>query len=319
MLVLAGSVDVTTYFQLRLIAGTDATGLTIADFDMQYVRTGATPVAKVDAVALAAANTAHTDNRGIEVDATDTPGLYRFDWPDAAFAAGAREVILTIKHTSIVTESLRVMIDGPVSVGAFTDTGVNDRLSRIGFDVDTGLRTHISDVDTGLHDTLADYDTGVRALLALQDTGRIATAVWAGDTGLRDHINNVDTGLTNRLNIIASDVDTGLRRQINCLDTGIHGVLADYDTGIRGILLTSGVSIDTGIVNQAVWQANGARGITAISDTGLNDRLLTITGQTNKLTFDTGNKVHAAIFKIKGIGIVGSGDTGGGDPFRPLT
>jgi hypothetical protein len=112
MLVLAGATDVTTYFQLRLLAGTDATGLTIADFDMQYVRTGATPAAKVDAVALAAANTAHTDNRGIEVDATDTPGLYRFDWPDAAFAAGVAEAILTIKHTSIITESLRVQIVG---------------------------------------------------------------------------------------------------------------------------------------------------------------------------------------------------------------
>jgi hypothetical protein len=107
MIVKGGSTDVTTYFQMRLLAGGDATGLTIADFDMQYVRTRETPAAKVDATALAAANTAHTDNRGIEVDATDTPGLYRFDWPDAAFAAGT-EVVLTIKHTSCFTESLRV-------------------------------------------------------------------------------------------------------------------------------------------------------------------------------------------------------------------
>lgn len=107
MIVLGGSTDVTTYFQMRLLTGGDATGLTISDFDMQYVRTRETAAAKADAVALAAANTAHTDNRGIEVDATDTPGLYRFDWPDAAFADGT-EVILTIKHTSCFTESLRV-------------------------------------------------------------------------------------------------------------------------------------------------------------------------------------------------------------------
>ncbi len=80
------------------------------------------------------------------------------------------------------------------------DTGLTNRLNTIAFDVDTGLRAQISDVDTGLHD-----------ILAKQDTGAVATAVWAGDTGLRDHIANVDTGLTNRLGIIAFDVDTGLR------------------------------------------------------------------------------------------------------------
>lgn len=112
MIVKGGATDVTTYFGMRLAAtGADATGLTIADFDMQYVRSGAAPAAKVDATALAATNTAHTDNYGIEIDATDQPGLYRFDWPDAAFAAGVREVVCSIKHTSCLTEHLRVEID----------------------------------------------------------------------------------------------------------------------------------------------------------------------------------------------------------------
>jgi hypothetical protein len=91
------------------------------------------------------------------------------------------------------------------------DTGIVNSLQIIRFDVDTGLRAQIADADTGIHDAIADLDTGIRALLALRDTGAIATAIWAGDTGLRDHITNVDTGITNRLNIIASDVDTGLR------------------------------------------------------------------------------------------------------------
>ena len=112
MIVTGGSTDITTYFAMRLAAtGADATGLTISDFDLQYVRTRTAPVAKVDATALAATNTAHTDNYGIEIDATDQPGLYRFDWPDAAFAAGVKEVILSVKHTSCLTEHLRVEID----------------------------------------------------------------------------------------------------------------------------------------------------------------------------------------------------------------
>src|SRR5688572_5354369 len=104
MIVKGGSVDVTTYFVMRLAAdGTEATGLTITNFDLQYVRTGEAPVAKVDATALAATDSAHADNKAIEIDATDQPGLYRVDWPDAAFAAG-KEVILTVKCATAFTE-----------------------------------------------------------------------------------------------------------------------------------------------------------------------------------------------------------------------
>ncbi len=107
----AGSIDVTTYFVFRLTAtGIEATGLDITTMDLQYVRSGAVPVAKVDAVALGATDTAHTDNRAIAVDDTDQPGLYRVDWPDAAFAIGAREVILSVKCATVFTEHLRVQL-----------------------------------------------------------------------------------------------------------------------------------------------------------------------------------------------------------------
>lgn len=119
MLVKAGDTNVTTYFAMRLTAdGKAATGLTPADFDLQYVRSGLVPVAKVDMVALAATNTAHTDNRGIEIDAIDQPGIYRIDWPDAAFSTGVREVILTAKVATAFTEHLRVELNAPVDVVA---------------------------------------------------------------------------------------------------------------------------------------------------------------------------------------------------------
>ena len=85
MLVAAGSTNVTTYFKLRKVSdGTGATGLTITDIDIQYVRTRTDPVEKVDLASLLGVASAHSDNRGFEVDATDQPGLYRIDWPDAA-------------------------------------------------------------------------------------------------------------------------------------------------------------------------------------------------------------------------------------------
>ena len=119
MNVIGGTTDVTTYFVLRTAAdGTATTGATIADIDLQYIRTGALPSAKADAIALAAVDSAHADNRAIEVDATDAPGLYRVDWPDAAFAAGVRQVVLTIKLAGSFTEHMAVEIDPPVGVAA---------------------------------------------------------------------------------------------------------------------------------------------------------------------------------------------------------
>lgn len=115
MKVNAGDTNVTTYFTLRTAAdGTATTGATITDMDLQYVRSGAAPSAKVDVIALAATDSDHSDNKAIEIDGTDQPGLYRVDWPDAAFTAGVREVILTVKLANSFTEHLRVKLSTEV-------------------------------------------------------------------------------------------------------------------------------------------------------------------------------------------------------------
>jgi len=133
MRVTAGATDVTTYFQFRLQAdGTVATGLTITDFDLWYVRSGAAAAAKVDATALTAADDAHSDNKMYEI----AKGIYRIDWPDAAFAAGAREVILYAEDvgggTSFV-EALRVELTG-VDVGAISGDSTAANNAELMFD-----------------------------------------------------------------------------------------------------------------------------------------------------------------------------------------
>lgn len=125
MFVNPGAMDITTYFSMRLTAsGLEATALTPTNFDLQYVRSGAAPSVKADASALAATDSAHTDNAVIEIDATDAPGLYRVDWPDAAFAAGVREVILSVKVATAFTEHLRVELAPPVNVELWNATAV---------------------------------------------------------------------------------------------------------------------------------------------------------------------------------------------------
>lgn len=100
--------DVITYFVLRdTVDGAGKTGLIITDIDLTYIRDQAAAV-KNDATALSAATDAHADNKGFEVDATNCPGLYRLDWPDAAFSAGANAVQLCVKCAGAFTEFLEV-------------------------------------------------------------------------------------------------------------------------------------------------------------------------------------------------------------------
>jgi len=94
--VVAGTTDVSLIIPLfDPTTNGPNTGLTIADLEMAHTRPGA-DVATAGATALGAVGTAHTDNYAIEIDATDCPGDYRFDFPDAAFAAGVSGVQLTI-------------------------------------------------------------------------------------------------------------------------------------------------------------------------------------------------------------------------------
>lgn len=183
MNVTGNSTDVTTYFKLKLSAtNLEATGLTITDLDLQYTRSGATPAAKVDATTLGAANSAHTDNAAFEIDATDQPGVYRVDWPDAAFAAGVKEVICTVKHASCFTEDLRVTIDAPVNVtsmasGVLTATAIaSDAITAAKIAADFG-----TEVGTAVW---ASTSRTLSANTNLNDptAAAIATAVWQDAT-----------------------------------------------------------------------------------------------------------------------------------------
>lgn len=103
-----GSTDQTFYFKLvDPSTGDEETGLTIANLDATYIRDRAAAV-KADLTALGAVDGAHEDNKAIEVSAANAPGLYRVDWPDAAFAAGVARVQLVVAGAAIDTAVLEV-------------------------------------------------------------------------------------------------------------------------------------------------------------------------------------------------------------------
>ncbi len=102
-----GSTDVTRYVQiLDASTGADETGATITNFDLQYTRTRALPSSLANVTALSAADDAHADNQMIEIDATSSPGLYRVDWPNAAFATGVSSVQLVVTSSDSFASSV---------------------------------------------------------------------------------------------------------------------------------------------------------------------------------------------------------------------
>jgi hypothetical protein len=78
--------------------GARKTGLVYntASLTAYYARNGASATA-ITLATLAAANSAWSSGGFKEVDATNMPGLYRLDVPDAAVASGVDSVVVTIR------------------------------------------------------------------------------------------------------------------------------------------------------------------------------------------------------------------------------
>lgn len=101
-----GTTSRSEYFNLvEKTAGTAKTGLTPANLYIAYTRSRLSCVASV-CTALANSASAWLNVGAIEVDATNAPGLYRVDVPDAAYSnnANVSDVILTLIAT--VTSSV---------------------------------------------------------------------------------------------------------------------------------------------------------------------------------------------------------------------
>ncbi len=106
-----GQTSVIQYFKLiDPTTGAPELGLTITDLDINYIRDGANPVEN-NATEHANLNDGFSANKMKEVG-TAAPGLYRADFPDAAFVAGVKGVTLIIEGAAIDPAYIEVEI-GP--------------------------------------------------------------------------------------------------------------------------------------------------------------------------------------------------------------
>ena len=115
------------YFMLTdSTTGARKTGIAHTSVNASYCREKAARVAVTES-ALANAQAAFSSGGWVEVDATNQPGLYRFDCPDAAFiyGAGVSKVEVTINATGCHAETKEIELVPPLitqgSVGASTN------------------------------------------------------------------------------------------------------------------------------------------------------------------------------------------------------
>lgn len=93
----AGSTSVS--LPVELLKSADSTALTgkvYTDVTASYWRQGGTRTA-ITTATLGSVNASYSSGGFVEVDATNMPGVYRFDVPDAAFATGADWVVISLK------------------------------------------------------------------------------------------------------------------------------------------------------------------------------------------------------------------------------
>jgi len=182
--------NVTRYIMVLDSSGSAVTGATITNFDLQYTRAGVAPATKADATALAATDSAHADNKMIEIDGTSSPGLYRVDWPDAAFATGVDHVILTVtnptdsavpavEEISLVGNVVADVVDssGRVDVGLWLGTAVTLSATTTLPEVDVAS---VSDDATAANNLELQYDTTGLTGDTFPATQAHSTRIFAG-------------------------------------------------------------------------------------------------------------------------------------------
>lgn len=179
-----GSTDVSLYFVMRDSTNhAPKTDVTITDIDIYYQEQGAAQSAKADLTALAAADSAHADNKGFHCG----NGLYRIDWPDAAFDGGmSKTVILVVVCSGCDTIYREIQLSPPVDVVTVEGTDATNQIRDAV--VDDATR-----IDASALNTLSSHDPG-EAIMGATDlgTGSGFTAL-ASATNLATLAGYVDT------------------------------------------------------------------------------------------------------------------------------
>ena len=236
-----GSTDVSVYFYIVQDAsatspGEPVTGLLFSDIETggsaSYARQGA---ARVDLtlITLASASAAHADGGFILVDDTNMPGLYRCDYPDAAFASGVDQAML-----QIVVASAKNAVASPIFVD-LSSQQTGDSFARLGTPTDTDIATDIANVQSDTDDIQTRLPAALVSGLMDANVGAISGDVTAAD--------NLEAGY-DTTGLTGDNFPAKQSQVSNLTNSGAatNAVVAEDNTGgaIKGVTF---VGVQTGV------------------------------------------------------------------------
>lgn len=320
----AGSTNVSVYYYIVQDAsatspGEPVTGLLFSDIETggsaAYARQGA---AKVDLtlITLASASATHADGGFILVDDTIMPGLYRCDYPDAAFVAGVDQVFLQIVVASgknAVAAPILVDIEASIAQTADNDTKLTTLLARIIGTLESGSHNPSSVAQLG---ALTDWLNGGRLDNILD--ARMAEASINTTAGVVDEValltGNTAQSADNETRLATIETDTADMQPkvakiplsdgvITWNATALGSINAECDTAVSDADIATetkqdiiDTNVDTLITNLAIVDGN----------------VDNIKVKTDSLTFTITNVLDSNIQRINDVVITGDGS---GSPF----
>ena len=294
-----GSEDVTTYVILvDEVDGSPKTGIVYGDVTCQYTIGGAASTTQQSAVTQSTSG-AHSDYGFVEMSATYSPGLYRVDWPNLAFASGD-QVSLAVTgsgfHPALETISLHDADWGDADT-SHTDTAGLIELNTQNWYV----RTDGNDSNTG------HFNTAAGALLTIQeavDQAERGDTIWVNTGTYVENVSITSSNGTIRgmgLPTIAPSSGVGLTIGISAsywkffdigiapTGSGVKAVMAygghHYFDNCQFVSLSSGstgidLNFDNNTLNRCYIYANTAVAITGGQGHILRDCHIKSTGYT---------------------------------------
>jgi hypothetical protein len=246
----AGSTSVSTNLVLRKTAdNTELTGIVFGGVTATYRRQGASGVA-ITTSALGSVSAAYSSGGWFEADATNRPGEYRLDIPDAAFATGADFVVIAVKVASayVYYERFALESKGAAEVSSQLTAGVTvtTNSDKAGYALTSGEHTNIAaDTQTGL--TAQGFTTARAPKLDNLDVAtstRLATAGYTApdNADIALAIASVGSGLHTELDAVKAQTDkfTFTGSNVNAQSSGTVQLAAN---GLDLIVVETGINV----------------------------------------------------------------------------
>lgn len=277
-----GSIDQSVYFKwINPTTGVPVTGLDVTTLVGSYVRDRALRVGSLLTL-LGSVDASHTDWGAIEVDAVNSPGLYRVDYPNGAFASGVDRVQLIANGAGIDPAYIEVELN-PVSASDVVAEVTTDSASRIASQADISTLALEASVGAIPTNPLLTTDSRIDAL-ALEASVQAIPVNPLTSTDSR--LDNLDASISSRatqlsVDAVATQASIDALNDISTSDI-LNATIEGAETLVQAIRLMRSALLGVGAVSGDSYTfrdaGNTKNRITATVDENGNRTSVTVDG-----------------------------------------